>query len=66
MMYTINNTEGVTAMVDQSSNSKRYFWKSYELNESQYRAIRSVGIRDTFVETETHKRSEEFIRKAWK
>jgi len=49
-------------MADNSSNDKRYFWKSYELDETQYRAIRSVGVRDTFVETAAHKRSEGFIR----
>ena len=53
-------------MADKASNEKRYFWKSYELSETQYRAVRSVGVRDTFIETDTHKRSEDFIRRAWK
>ena len=49
----------------QKESTERYFWRSYELTRKQYRAALNLGTDDVFVETSTHPRDDDFIRKAW-
>ena len=53
-------------MSETQDTTPRYFWKSFELTAKQARAVQTLGSDDVFVETETHKRDDEFIREAWK
>jgi hypothetical protein len=50
--------------MSKDQETPRYFWMHQELTKDQARAVRMIVPNDVFVETETHRRTDEEIRES--
>jgi len=52
--------------MSDTQEAPRFFWKSFELTLKQAKDIETIAPGEVFVETDSHPRTEEFLREAWK